>query len=67
MRSEFERRLTFARAAALDAGKLILGYYQSASLAIDRKRDSSPVTIADRGAEELLRAGIREKLFPLYI
>lgn len=58
LRLEFERRLTFARAAALDAGKLILGHYQSASLIVDRKRDSSPVTVADRSAEEFLRNGI---------
>src|SRR5690349_6175924 len=58
MRSEFERRMTFARAAALDASQLILGHYQSATLQVDRKRDSSPVTIADRNAEELLRAAI---------
>ena len=63
LRLEFERRLTFARAAALDAGKLILGHYQSASLTVDRKRDSSPVTIADRNAEEFLRNGIARE-FP---
>lgn len=63
MRSEFERRLTFAHAAALDAAQLILGHYQSATLEVDRKRDNSPVTIADRGAEELLRAGIARE-FP---
>ena len=63
LRLEFEHRLTFARAAALDAGKLILGHYQSATLQVDRKRDSSPVTIADRNAEEFLRAGITRE-FP---
>jgi histidinol phosphatase-like enzyme (inositol monophosphatase family) len=56
--SEIERRLTFARNIANEAGKFILPYYQSASLAVDRKRDSSPVTAADRGAEELIRAAI---------
>jgi len=61
--TEFERRLNLARAAALDAGRLILGYYQSATLTVDRKRDSSPVTIADREAEELLRKGISRE-FP---
>ena len=61
--SQLRRRLDFARSAAVDAGKLILGHYQSASLAVDRKRDSSPVTIADRQSEQLLRAGI-EREFP---
>jgi len=50
--------MTFARTAALEASQLILGHYQSATLVVDRKRDSSPVTIADRNAEELLRAAI---------
>jgi histidinol phosphatase-like enzyme (inositol monophosphatase family) len=61
--AEYEQRLTVARSAALEAGKLILGYYQSSGLAVDRKRDSSPVTIADRQAEELIRKRITEK-FP---
>src|SRR5258708_3710951 len=51
-RPEFERRLNIARSAALDAGRLILNYYQSAALTLDRKRDSSPVTIADTLGEE---------------
>jgi len=61
--AEFQNRLDHARAAALEAGKPILEHYQSASLTVDRKRDSSPVTIADRQAEEFLRAGIARE-FP---
>src|SRR4029077_7557268 len=61
--TELEWRLEFAHAAALEAGKLILEHYQSSSLAVDRKQDSSPVTIADRRAEEFLRAGIARE-FP---
>lgn len=48
-------RLEFAVHAARNAGLLILKYYQSADLDVERKSDNSPVTIADRGAEELLR------------
>ncbi len=55
---DFERRLTLARTVASEAGQLILSYYQSANLAVDRKRDSSPVTAADREAEQLIRARI---------
>jgi len=55
---EYRRRLDLARVAALGASRLILEHYQSASLTVDRKRDSSPVTIADRNAEEFLRAAI---------
>lgn len=47
----------------MNAGKLILAHYQSAGLTVDRKRDSSPVTIADRNAEEMLRAAIARE-FP---
>jgi histidinol phosphatase-like enzyme (inositol monophosphatase family) len=61
--ARLQQRLNHARTAAIAAGKLILEYYQSASLIVDRKRDSSPVTIADRQAEELLRAGIARE-FP---
>lgn len=61
--TELEWRLDLAYDAALKAGELILGHYQSAGLAVERKRDSSPVTAADRGAEELIRAEIRAQ-FP---
>ena len=61
--ADFQQRLDFARAIALDAGKLILEHYQSASLVVDRKRDNSPVTIADRRAEEFLRVEIA-RAFP---
>src|SRR5579871_2794181 len=60
---DLKRRLDFARTAAVDAGKLILEYYQSSGLNVDRKGDNSPVTIADRRAEEFLRAGIARE-FP---
>src|SRR5262249_43542118 len=53
-----QERLNHARAAALEAGKLILQHHQSPRLTAARKRDSSPVTIADRKAEEFLRAWI---------
>lgn len=56
-------RQDFALRIALQAGELILKYYQQAGLTVERKRDSSPVTIADRGAEELLRREI-EREFP---
>jgi myo-inositol-1(or 4)-monophosphatase len=45
------------------AGKLTLEYFNRKSLKIDSKRDDSPVTEADRKAEELIRAGI-SKAFP---
>jgi histidinol-phosphatase len=56
-------RLDFALDAAKKASELILGYYQSSSLVVDSKRDTSPVTEADRGAEQLIRKLILEE-FP---
>lgn len=61
--TELEWRLDLAYDAALKAGELILGYYQAAGLAVDRKGDSSPVTIADRNAEQLIRNEIQDQ-FP---
>lgn len=58
-----QSRLDLALRAARAAGELILTHYQSASLTVDRKRDSSPVTIADRNAEQLIRAEISRE-FP---
>jgi histidinol phosphatase-like enzyme (inositol monophosphatase family) len=50
-------RLKFAVAAARRAGEVVLGYFQTA-LAVETKGDRSPVTVADRRAEQELRAGI---------
>ena len=49
--------LDFMTETAYLAGRLTLGYYQS-GLAVDYKADNSPVTIADRKAEELIRGRI---------
>lgn len=57
---ELQSRLDFALSAYTKAKAFILGYYQQADLEVERKRDSSPVTAADRGAEELLRAEIAQ-------
>ena len=53
--TELEARLAFALNAAERAGEFIMSHYQSPVLAVDRKRDASPVTEADRGAEQLIR------------
>jgi histidinol phosphatase-like enzyme (inositol monophosphatase family) len=53
--NEIRRRLEFAVDAARSAGELILRYYQNPELAVELKADESPVTAADRGAEQLLR------------
>ncbi|MGL4515029.1 MAG: inositol monophosphatase family protein [Lacipirellulaceae bacterium] len=56
-------RLAFARDITLEAGELTLKFFRSKSLGVERKGDGSPVTAADRGAEELLRARLAER-FP---
>jgi histidinol phosphatase-like enzyme (inositol monophosphatase family) len=45
-------------AIAREAGDITLKYFRRADLQVDRKADQSPVTIADRSAEELLRERI---------
>jgi myo-inositol-1(or 4)-monophosphatase len=52
--------LDFATEAAYLAGRLTLGYYQT-GVRPDFKADDSPVTIADRKAEELIRARIEQQ------
>ena len=46
--------LAFALDAAWQAGRVTLGHYQT-GLAAERKADNSPVTLADRQAEQKLR------------
>lgn len=52
----------FAADAAFRAGQLTLAHFQT-GVDVDHKADASPVTIADRGGEELLRRLIHER-FP---
>lgn len=51
-------RWQLARSAAREAGQLTLRYFQSDDLAVELKHDQSPVTVADRQAEQLLRERI---------
>ena len=52
--------LDFAVRTAYDAGRLTLGYFQT-GVRPEFKDDDTPVTVADREAEALMRARIREK------
>ncbi len=58
-----DARLSLARQAAREAGRLTLNYFRSDRFSVERKDDDSPVTIADRQAEKLLREQI-EATFP---
>ncbi len=55
--------LQFALDTSRKAGELTLSFFRSKSLKVDAKRDDTPVTEADRKAEELIRSRI-EKAFP---
>jgi histidinol-phosphatase len=59
--SEIAERLQFAVEIAHEAGEVTLRHFRRSDLAVERKADSSPVTIADRSAEELLRRRIGER------
>ncbi|MEI8019041.1 MAG: inositol monophosphatase family protein [Schlesneria sp.] len=61
--AELTPRLDFALKVAREASELILKYYQTADLAVERKGDASPVTEADRGAELLIRERLADS-FP---
>ncbi len=58
--SDISDRMTFAVDIARQAGELIMRYYQNPELAIELKADASPVTVADREAERLMRERINE-------
>ena len=55
---ELRDYLDFAVQTAYEAGRLTLGYFQTDTLRPELKPDDTPVTAADREAEELIRARI---------
>ena len=54
--------LAFAIQTAVDAGGIALAHFQT-GVAVELKPDRSPVTLADRGAEQAIRQAIAER-FP---
>src|SRR5262249_38412382 len=58
MSDELANRLLIARDLALQAGQQTLHYFGHDGLRIDLKKDASPVTIADREAEQMIRERI---------
>ena len=58
-----QTRLKSAVRIAREAGDVTLDYFHRRDLAVEFKADSSPVTAADRAAEELLRGRIADE-FP---
>ncbi len=53
-------RLKLAIEAGREAGNITLEYFRREDLQVERKEDDSPVTVADRNAEEHLRRRIIE-------
>ena len=60
---DLNARLDLAIDAARRAGELTLRYFNRPDLNVERKRDGTPVTVADREAEDYLRKRIIE-VFP---
>ncbi|HEX3869920.1 MAG TPA: histidinol-phosphatase [Pirellulales bacterium] len=56
--SELLRRQELALRLAREAGEITLRYFQKRDLAVERKSDTTPVTVADRQAELFLRDAI---------
>jgi histidinol-phosphatase len=54
MKAEWRNRYELAVGVAKDAARLALGYFDI-NVAVEWKQDQSPVTVADREAEQLLR------------
>lgn len=62
MTNSYQSYMNFATETAHLAGRLTLGYFQT-GIRADFKRDDTPVTAADRKAEQLIRSRI-EKQYP---
>ncbi len=61
--TEYEGRLSALIEVARAAGQHTLKYFRNSDLVIDAKKDDSPVTIADREAEQLTRELLAQR-FP---
>lgn len=57
--SDLDRELAVARRLARQAGEAILHHYRR-GVAVERKAAGEPVTIADRAADDLIRAGLAQ-------
>lgn len=62
-RADLDARLAAALQIARSAGELGLRYFTSQRFDIETKEDGSPVTVADKESEKLIRAEI-ERAFP---
>ena len=58
--SDHETRFALAKELSKSGGKSTLEYFQSDKYSVEKKSDRSPVTIADRNAEQLMRDEIQQ-------
>lgn len=56
---DYTRELQLAVVAAREAGRIILGHYRAGGVAVETKPDDSPVTVADRQANDAIVALLR--------
>ena len=61
LQSALEGRLQFALELALSTGKETLPFFRTGQLQVERKRDKSPVTAADKAAEQRAREMISNR------
>jgi histidinol-phosphatase len=61
--SELDLRFASIRELAVSAGRLTLKHFQQRELEVEKKEDQSPVTVADKEAEQWLRKEILQQ-FP---
>lgn len=59
--SEMNGRLQFALDLAIAAGSATLPFFRSSAVQVERKRDKSPVTAADKSAEQIARGMIGDR------
>ena len=62
---DISKRLALAKEIAVEAGQHTLKYFQRDNFNVERKSDRSPVTVADREAEQILRDRPRSTRSPL--
>ncbi len=61
LQSVLDGRLTAAVELAVLAGRSTLEHFQRNTFTVERKGDDSPVTIADKQAEQLIRAQLQQR------
>jgi 3'(2'), 5'-bisphosphate nucleotidase len=60
-----KRRYTMAVQAAVQAGKAILDVYEQEDFEVERKPDQSPLTLADRRANEIILSALKDTCIPI--